>query len=157
LWGQCPHNLRIQTVEVDVSVELASVAARYSNGAKPVGEVVEETLTILAPVLTSQLESLDVAADEPVPQREAEVDSPARLHSKLVVDRANLDDELLEVHAPAFLFRVGAAFARSLVDGADARRARPTRSVIQASMSCRRNRHSPPTLNAGRSPRWAIE
>ena len=31
------------------------------------------------------------------------------------------------------------------------------RSVIQASMSCRRNRHSPPTLNAGRSPRWAIE
>jgi hypothetical protein len=100
LWGQCPHNRRVQPVELDVSVELASIAARHSEGAKSVGQAIDEALAVLAPVLASPLELLDLAPDEPVPQRESEVDGLAGLPGKLVVDRPDLLSELLEFHAP---------------------------------------------------------
>jgi hypothetical protein len=52
-----------------------------------------------------------VATDEPIPEREAEVDRVARLAGEIIMNRTNLSNELFEVHAPLPLsFRHGTAF-----------------------------------------------
>lgn len=99
-------------------------------------------LTILASVFSPQLVLLDVATDDPVPKRQSKVDSPARLPCQLIVNRANLAYELLEVHAPTpRLFLPPGRFDAAFVAGEDDPASRPDRLPVQSLASERRIHH----------------
>jgi hypothetical protein len=111
LWGQRPHYLRVGPVEIQVSVELATAAIRQFQRNQSACENLEEALSILTAIFASQFIFLDVATDEPIPQREPEVNRVARPAGEIIMNRTNLSNELFEVHAPLPLrFRHGTAF-----------------------------------------------
>ena len=102
--GAAPLYARVCPIEPQVAIELASVAVADRQVAEFGRQSVEETLTVGGSIAAAKLVLGDVAADEPVPEREADVDGTAGLDGELHVNTTDAANETLEGEVDALGF-----------------------------------------------------
>src|SRR5262249_27002495 len=99
LWGQRPHNSWVRPVETQVAIELAAVAVARAQAVQFGSQRVEQFLAVGGPVRAVQLVLGHVAADEPVAERQGDVDSAGVLGGQSGIDALDGADEILESEA----------------------------------------------------------
>ena len=95
--SQCLPNLRIRLVELAVAAQLP-----FLHAAHPGRQPRQQSLAVGGAILATLLIFDDVAADEPVPQGQAEIDRTTGLRRQLLMHRMDGADEVFKSYMGGF-------------------------------------------------------
>jgi hypothetical protein len=95
----CLPNLGVGLIELPIAPKLTLLGPADAMAHKPGRQLGQELLAVLSPVGAAQFVFDDVAADEPVAKREAEIDGASGLGGEVAVNGANGENEVLEGQA----------------------------------------------------------
>jgi hypothetical protein len=73
LWGHCPHNLGIKTIEAQVAIKLATVGVADPEVRQAFCKFSEKAIPIGGTIGPAQFVFGNIGSDQPVAQRQADV------------------------------------------------------------------------------------
>ncbi len=96
MWKQRLHNHGIDEIERAIAIQLAAIATADAVPGEFVGEPAHQLFAVLGTIHAAAFVLLDVPADQPIAEREAEIDGASGLGGEVGVDAADGQDEVLE-------------------------------------------------------------
>ncbi len=89
-------DLRIGLIKLPIAAKLPLFGATDAVFEQPRRQLRQQLFAVMGPVRATQLVLGDVAADEPVAKRQADIDGAARLGGQFLVDAADRENKVLE-------------------------------------------------------------
>jgi hypothetical protein len=89
-------NLRISLVELPIASQLPLLGPADAESLQSIGEILQQFRAVSGPVRAALFVFGHVAADEPIAEREADIDGTSGLGGEFLVNATNRKDEILE-------------------------------------------------------------